>query len=150
MGSKWSRKFFSFLKLNYKQKPFERTLLGLLGTKYGCSAPFWSETSFSKNRKNRSQMFFFLIILWKKTFWYRFFEKLVSLQKGAEQPYFVPRSSNRVCSKGFCLQFNFKKEKNFATIFNPSNPPLFKAQKHVFSRNPILAPYHLSEQPSAT
>ena len=39
-GFKMVAKIFSFLKLNYKQKPFERTLLELLGTKYGCFAPF--------------------------------------------------------------------------------------------------------------
>ena len=39
-GLKIVANFFSFLKLNCKQKPFERTLLELLGTKYGCSAPF--------------------------------------------------------------------------------------------------------------
>ena len=108
-----------------------------------------AETFFRKTEKIRSQECFSSEIDFFLRF-FRFFEKLVSLQKGAEQPYFDPRSSNRVHSKGFCLQFNFKKEKDFATIFNPSNPPLFKAQKHVFSRNPILAPYHLSEQPSAT
>ena len=39
-GFKMVAKYFSFFKLNYKQKPCERTLLVLLGTKYGCSAPF--------------------------------------------------------------------------------------------------------------
>ena len=39
-GLKMFEIFFTFLKLNYKQKPFERTLLELLGTTYGCFAPF--------------------------------------------------------------------------------------------------------------
>ena len=53
VGSKWSRNFFFFFRLHFEQKRFERTLLELLGTKYGFSAPFWSETKFSKNWQNR-------------------------------------------------------------------------------------------------
>ena len=51
MGSKWLRALFSFFNVNFKQKPFECTLLELPGTKYGFSAPFWIQKSFSKNRK---------------------------------------------------------------------------------------------------
>jgi len=39
-GFKMVAKMFSFLKLNYTLKPFERTPSELLGTKHGCSAPF--------------------------------------------------------------------------------------------------------------
>ena len=39
-GLKMFEMFFTFLKLNYKQKPFERTFLELMGTKYGYSARF--------------------------------------------------------------------------------------------------------------
>ena len=41
-GIKISTNIFSFFKVTYKQKPFKRTLLELLGTKHGFSAPFWS------------------------------------------------------------------------------------------------------------
>ena len=39
-GFKMVAKNFLILKLNCKQKPFEHTILELLGTKYGRPAPF--------------------------------------------------------------------------------------------------------------
>ena len=41
-GEKMIAKIWFFLKWKYKQKPIKRTLLQLLGTKCGFSAPFWS------------------------------------------------------------------------------------------------------------
>ena len=145
MGSKWSRKFFSFLKLNYKQKPFERTLLELLGTKYGCSAPFWSETSFSKNwKKSISEGFSSENSLKKnlqKSIFFNFLKNLFHFKKAQSSHILSPEALIECVRKVFAYSLILKRKKIFATILNPSNPPLFKAQKHVFSRNPILAPY---------
>ena len=131
VGSKWSRIFFLFFKLNNKQKTFERILLELLGTKYGFSAPFWSETKFSKIEKIEEK-----IDLRRKTFlranFFDFSKNLFNFKKAQRSRILSPEALMECIRKVFVYTLLLKWKKIFVTILNPSNPPLFGAQKHVF------------------
>ena len=101
---------------------------------------------FEKSKKIRSQEGFSSEI----DFFFDFSKNLFNFKKAQRSRILSPEALIECVRKVFAYSLILKRNKNFATILNPSNPPLFKAQKHVFSRNPILAPYHLSDQQSAT
>ena len=72
----------------------------------------------SRGKTLRFPRFFLLADFFLRFF--QFFENFFSLRKDAEKPYFVPRSSNKVRSKGFCSQCNLKKKKKFRDYFEPA------------------------------
>ena len=65
---------------------------------------------------------------------FNFFKNLFHFKKAQSSHILSPEALIECVRKVFAYSLILKRKKIFATILNPSNPPLFKAQKHVFSR----------------
>ena len=151
VGSKWSRKFFSFFKLNNKQKPFERTLLELLGTKYGFSAPLKLNKFFEKSKKIDLRKVFLQRIFWRTENLLRsIFRKTCFTSKKAQNSRILsPEALIECVRKVFAYSLILKTKKFSWSFWTHQIRPCLKPKNTFFQEIPywLHITYQISSQP---
>ena len=119
--------FFSILNLKYKQKPFRWTSYSFLWQNAAFLSVFEVDRFLKKPVKNRSQKKNFL-----RSIFFDFSKNLFKFKKAQRSRFLSPGALRYSIRKVFIYSSIWKWKKNYSTILIPTNPPLFRAQKHVF------------------